>query len=145
MNNKEFQEWEKQIEEAKKNNNNLFVEFKNYLKTKSLKPNTIKNHIDNVEFFANDFLLRYEIIPVEKGLLEIGSFLGDFFIRKASWASKYTIQENIASFKKFYTFLYEIGEISKNELNEMKELIKDEKANWLEEVENYWNNIEDNW
>jgi len=99
MNEQEYKEWEKQIEKAKKHNNSLLIEFKRYLKTKSLKSNTIKNHIDNVEFFANDFLLRYEIIPIEKGFLGIGSFLGDFFIRKASWASKYTIQENIASLK----------------------------------------------
>ena len=145
MNDKDYQEWERQVEEAKKHNNRILIEFENYLKTKLLKPNTIKNHIDNVEFYANDFLLRYEIIPIEKGFLEIGSFLGDFFIRKASWASKYTIKENIASFKKFYTFLNETGEISKNELNEMKELIKEEKADWIEEVENYWNNIENDW
>ena len=145
MNDKEYKEWERQIEKAKKHNNKLLIEFEKYLKTKSLKSNTIKNHIDNVEFYANDFLLRYEIILVENGILEIGSFLGDFFIRKASWASKYTIQENIASFKKFYIFLNEIGKVSKNELNEMKELIKDEKSDWIEEVENYWDNIEDNW
>jgi len=145
MNDKEYKEWERQIEEAKTHNNKLLIEFENHLKTKSLKTNTIKNHIDNVEFYANDFLLRYEIIPVEKGILQIGSFLGDFFIRKASWASKYTIQENIASFKKFYSFLNEIGKVSKIELAEMKELIKDEKSDWIEEVENYWDNIENDW
>jgi UDP-N-acetylglucosamine pyrophosphorylase len=145
MNDKEYKEWERQIEEAKTHNNKLLIEFENHLKTKSLKTNTIKNHIDNVKFYANDFLLRYEIIPVEKGILQIGSFLGDFFIRKASWASKYTIQENIASFKKFYSFLNEIGKVSKIELAEMKELIKDEKSDWIEEVENYWDNIENDW
>lgn len=145
MNDKEYKEWERQIEKAKTHNNRLLIEFEKYLKTKSFKSNTIKNHIDNVEFYANDFLLRYEIIPVEKGILQIGSFLGDFFIRKASWASKYTIQENIASFKKFYTFLNEIGKVSEIELNEMKELIKDEKSDWMEEVENYWDNIENDW
>ena len=145
MNDKEYKEWERQIEEAKTHNNKLLIEFENHLKTKSLKTNTIKNHIDNVEFYANDFLLRYEIIPVEKGILQIGSFLGDFFIRKASWASKYTIQENCASFKKFYSFLNEIGKVSKIELAEMKELIKDEKSDWIEEVENYWDNIENDW
>lgn len=145
MNDKEYKEWERQIEEAKTHNNKLLIEFENHLKTKSLKTNTIKNHIDNVEFYANDFLLRYEIIPVEKGILQIGSFLGDFFIRKASWASKYTIQENIASFKKFYSFLNEIGKVSKIELAEMKELIKDEKSDWIEGVENYWDNIENDW
>lgn len=145
MNDKEYSEWERQIEEVKKNNNRILIEFEKYLKSKPLKSNTIKNHIYNIEFFANDYLLRYEIIPVEKGFLEIGDFLGDFFIRKASWASKYTVQENIASFKKFYAFLNEIGKISKIELNEMRELIKDEKEDWLSEVEDYWDNLEDNW
>ncbi len=145
MNDKEYKEWERQIEEAKTHNNKLLSEFKNHLETKSLKSNTIKNHINNIEFYANDFLLRYEIIPVEKGILQIGSFLGDFFIRKASWASKYTIQENIASFKKFYSFLNEIGMVSEIELAEMKELIKDEKSDWIKEVESYWDNIENDW
>ncbi|MEA1973176.1 MAG: recombinase, partial [Candidatus Cloacimonadota bacterium] len=131
-------EWERQIEEAKKHNNKLLIEFEKHLKTKSLKSKTIKNHTDNVEFYANGFLLRYEIIPVEKGILRIGDYLGDFFIRTASWASKYTIQENIASFKKFYSFLNKNGKVSNNKLAEMKELIKDEKSDWIEEVENYW-------
>lgn len=126
-------------------NNKFLIEFRKYLKTKSLKTNTIKAHVYNIEFYANDFLLRNEIIPVEKGILEIGSFLGGFFIRKAIWASKYTIQENIASFKKFYTFLYEIGKVSIIELNQMKELIKEEKSDWIEEIDSYWGNLENNW
>jgi len=143
MNDKEFKEWELQVEIVKKNNNKLLFEFEEYLKVKSLKAKTINNHVFNIELFANEYLLRYSIIPVEKGFLEIGSFLGDYFIRKTSWASKYSINENIASFKKFYTFLNEKGEVSKEELSEMKELIKDEKEDWLEEVDSYWNDIED--
>ena len=145
MKDKEYQEWERQIEETKKSNNQLLVEFEKYLKTKSLKSNTIKNHISNIEFYANDFLLYYEIIPIERGFLEIGGFLGDFFIRKASWSSKYTIQENIASFKKFYTFLNEMGKISKDELNEMKEIIKNRKTHWIAEVESYWGDSNNDW
>ncbi len=145
MTDKEFKDWETQVEKTKKNNNKLLIVFEEWLKGKSLKPNTIKNHVFNVEFFANDFLLGYEIIPVEEGSFEIGSFLGDYFIRKTSWASKSSIQENIASFKKFYTFLNEIGKVSTQELNEMKELIKIEKADWIKAVEDYWKNIEANW
>ena len=104
-----------------------------------------ENHINNVEFYANDFLLQDEIIPVEEGALMTGSFSGDFFIRKTSWASQYTIQENIASFRKFYTFLNEIGQVSDSELNEMNELIKKEKSEWIEEVINYWDDIENDW
>lgn len=145
MDDNEYNEWKKQIKEAEKVNYEILNEFENYLKSKSLKTSTIKKHVSNVDFFANNYLLRYEIIPIEKGIPEIGSFLGDYFIRKSSWASKYTIQENVASFNKFYSFLNEINKISKNELNELKQLIKDEKSYWIEEVENYWNNIESDW
>ena len=137
----EFKEWEKQVEIAKKHNEDLLIEFQQWLENKSLKPKTINGHLDNMRFYANEYLLRYDIIPIEKGSTEIGNFLGDFFIRKTSWASKYTIQENIASFKKLYTFLCENGNTSKSDLNEMKELIKDEKSDWIEEVEQYWNDL----
>lgn len=145
MEDKKYKEWESKIEKIKKHNNKLLIEFNKWLNKKPLKPKTIKNHIDNIEFYANNFLLCYEIIPIEEGALEIGCFLGDHFIRKTCWASKYTIQENIASFKKFYTFLNEIGKISSDELLEMKELIKEEKTDWIEEVENYWDNIKEDW
>jgi len=145
MEDKEYKEWENQIEKVKKHNNKLLIEFEKWLKKKSLKINTIKDHIVNIEFYANDFLLLYEIIQIERGALEIGNFLGDYFTRKTSWAIKYIIKENIASFKKFYTFLNEIGKVSTNELKEMKELIKEEKTNWIEEVQNYWHNIEGDW
>jgi len=145
MNDKAYKDWEMKLQELEKHNDRLLKVFTKHLKTKSLKPKTIKTHTDNLEFFANDFLLRYEIIPIEKGFSKIGTFLGDYFIRKTSWSSKYTIQENIASFNKFYTFLNEIGEISDIELKEMKEMIRDEKADWIEEVESYWDSIEDDW
>ena len=143
MTDKEYKEWEVALEKSEKRNNNLLIEFKEYLTKKGLSQKTIDNHILNIEFFANGFLLRYDIIPIEEGFSEIGSFLGDYFIRKSSWASKYTIQENIASFKKFYTFLNEKGMVTNDELSEMKMLIKDEKQAWIEEVEWYWNNLLD--
>jgi len=140
MNDKEYKKWEKQVAEAKKSNKELLVGFEKWLKEKSLKPNTISNHVGNIDFYADAFLLRYDVILAENGALEIGMFLGDYFIRKVMWASKYTIQENIASLKKFYTFLNEIGKTSDNDLKAMKQLIKEEKSEWLEEVESYWNN-----
>lgn len=72
MDDKENKEWIIRIEKAKEHNNELLIEFRNWLKKKSLKPDTIENHINNIEFYANNFLLRYEIIQIEKGFLEIG-------------------------------------------------------------------------
>ena len=145
MTDESYKDWEKSIENSKNFNNGLLQDFEKWLKDKNLKPKTISSHVGNIDFYINNFLLRYDIIPAEKGALEIGSFLGDYFIRKTSWASKYTIQENIASFKKFYTYLNENKKVSDDELKEMKELIKDEKQYWIENVDDYWNNIDLDW
>ncbi len=45
-------------------------------------------------------LVRHDVTPVEDGALNISPFLGDYFIRKAMWASKEAIKEYIASFTK---------------------------------------------
>ena len=142
MNDKEYREWETKVEATRKINNLLLSDFEKWLKSKNLKAKTLKNHHSNIDFFINNYLLHYEIISAKAGTIEIGGFLGDYFIRKTSWASKYTIQENIASFKKFYKFLNEIGELPDKELVEMNELIKYEKDYWIEEVESYYSNID---
>jgi hypothetical protein len=69
--------------------------------------------VDNVGFYINEFLLQDDddLISPEDGLSHIGWFLGDWFIRKAMWASKTSIKGNAASFKKFYAFLLEQGRI----------------------------------
>lgn len=64
------------------------------------------------------------------------------------WASVTSIKENITSFKKFYQFMYENGEISKNDLFELKEEIKNCKDEWLENIRMYDNpniDLDDIW
>lgn len=141
MNNKEYQEWLKKVKEIEEHNEKVLIEFQEYLEKKSLSPKTINKHVDNMRFYANDFLLRYDLTPIEQGSDEIGSFLGDYFIRKTSWASKYTIQDNATGFIKLYTFLHEKGSITKEELMDMKEMIKEKKPYWIGEVERYWDDI----
>ncbi len=142
MKNKDYQADEKRLKKRENHNNRLIAKFKDYLEKKSLKPKTIGKHIFNIKFFANNYLLYYDDSAIEEGFLGIGSFLGYYFIRKTNWSSKSTILENITSIKKFYTFMQEIGKISKEDLDELKESIKDGKEDWLEEMENYMNNIE---
>lgn len=92
------------------------------------------NAVGNVDFFINDYLLYYEPISAKNGSSQVGCFLGDWFIRKAIWASVTSVRENIASFKKFYKFMFEIGEISKGDLVELEEEIKECKEDWLENL-----------
>ena len=84
-----------------------------------------------MDFYANNYLLRYEVIPVEKGATQIRGFLGDYFIRNTCWGSRNTIKENIGSFKKFYAYLNEMGQTSNDDFGMMKKTIKEEKEDWF--------------
>ena len=53
------------------------------------------------------------------------------------WASKSSIKGNATSLKKFYTFLLEKGLIEKDDLQELKEIIKEKMDEWLATLERY--------
>ena len=143
MKDKELEDWEKEIKAIRAENKILIDEFEIWLKGKNLKSKTINSHTSNIDFYVNEFLLHYDAVKAKDGADLIGSFLGDFFIRKTTWASKYTIKENIASLKKFYNFMTETGRIPKENLSEMISIIKDESEDWITEVATYWDDIEE--
>jgi hypothetical protein len=87
-------------------NKKLLSEFKIWLQSSNLSEKTINNHISNISFYINEYLLYYEEpIKAQDGIGDVSMFLGDWFIRKAMWASKAHIKSNAASIIKFYTFL----------------------------------------
>jgi len=104
---------------------------------KNLKDKTIQRHIDNIDFYINEFLLYEDAVEAKKGAGEVGMFLGYWFIRKAAWASAASIKSNAASLKKFYTFLNEIGRTKKDDLEYLKEKIKEEMPEWLATLKRY--------
>lgn len=131
----EYEIYQEQCKIIKEGNIKLLLEFETYLVNSGLAKKTIKNHVSNVEFYINEYLLYEEPQKPESGTNQIGWFLGDWFIRKAMWASKESIKRNAASLKKFYTFMEEQGLIEMEVLNELKEIIKYEMKEWLDSVE----------
>ncbi|MCF6777617.1 site-specific integrase [Thiotrichales bacterium 19X7-9] len=107
--------------------------FKNHLTQEGLAPKTIKNHIQNLEFF-----LKYLNRDIEntKNLTQIcaDDLIGffEFFSEKAMWASEAQARSNISSFKKLFKWLYEGEKINKEEYTDFKELVKSEKEYWIE-------------
>ena len=85
------------------------------------------------------------MIEAKDGALEIGGFLGDWFIRKAAWSSQAHIKANAASIKKIYTFLLEKGEIDKTELAELKVIIKENMPDWLDNISEYLDDDDWDW
>ena len=123
---REYEDYELQVKGIREQNEAVLQDFKVWLIQKGLAAKTIKQHYENIDFYINHFLV-YEIpkLPAE-GVDEISYFLGYWFVRKAMWSSEYNIKSNVASLKKFYVFLQERGEVSAEEVQELKETIKEE-------------------
>jgi len=134
-----YEKYESDCKKIRIANQHVIDEFQKYLKAKKLSDKTIDKHVSNVDFYINDFLLYEEPLKPHEGVDKLGHFLGFWFIRKALWASVTSIKENISSLKHFYTYLHQTGEVSLEELHEMKQVIKENKDEWLETLKAYDN------
>ncbi len=133
----DYEKYEKECDEIKKENKKLISDFEKWLSDKKLSSKVKKKHVSNAEFYINEFLLYEDAIPAKNGAHRIGMFLGYWFIKKALWASRTSIKENAASLKKFYQFMYEQGEISENDLLFLKNSIKEGMPEWLATLDRY--------
>jgi site-specific recombinase XerD len=133
-----YQEYELACQQEKERNSQLLEQFATWLKAKQLTQKTIDNHLTNVDFYINEFLL-YEspITEAEEGITMLDMYFGYWFIKKAMWASASSMKSNAASLKKFYSFLHEQGLISKEALTDLKETIKENMSEWLATLSRY--------
>lgn len=135
----DYEQYEADCEKIRTVNKQLLTEFEDWLESSGLSPKTIRNHINNIDFYINQYLLYEDAVEAPDGVSggNVGMFLGYWFIKKAMWASKSSIKGNATSLKKFYTFLLEKGLIDKDDLQELKETIKEGMDEWLATVERY--------
>jgi len=130
-----YERYEESCKKIRKANKRLLDEFGAWLKSSGLAEKTVNNHISNADFYINEYLLYEDATTEAKdGIHAVDMFLGDWFIRKAMWASKSSIKGNAASLKKFYTFLLDKGLIDKEDLVDLKQVIKEEMPEWLESL-----------
>ncbi|MCI5122936.1 MAG: recombinase [Candidatus Electrothrix sp. AR5] len=142
----DYEKYEEDCKKIRKANEDLLDEFEAWLKSSGLSKKTIKNHLENIDFYLNEYLLYEDAIEAKDGASDVGMFLGYWFIRKAMWASKSSIKSNAASLKKFYTFMHEKGLIDKEELMDLKQMIKEDMPEWLENMGRHDDpSIEDVW
>ena len=139
----QYEEDCKRIREA---NERLLNDFGAWLKLSCLSEKTINNHISNIDFYINEYLLYEDATEAKDGVNAVGMFLGYWFIRKAMWASPWSIRGNAASIKKFYAFLQEKGLIDKEDLNDLEKEIKEDMPEWLATIARYdVPSVEDAW
>jgi intergrase/recombinase len=133
----DYEKYEADCQRIRKANQKLLTDFESWLKSSGLSEKTIRNHLSNIDFYINEYLLYEDAVEAKEGVYTVSTFLGYWFIKKAMWASKSSIKANATSLKKFYSFLLEKGLIEPDDLKELKETIKEEMSEWLSTLERY--------
>jgi site-specific recombinase XerD len=140
----DYYEWEKQVKQQREENRKLLQNFSDWLSAKGLSEKTINKHVTNIDFYINEFLLYEDVKTPAEGIIEIDKFLGYWFIRKAMWATRTSINDYCAGFKKFYKFMLEKEIVTKDDYQEMLEEIKENREEWLATLQRF-DDPEDIW
>ena len=133
----DYEEMERQTKEIMKTNETYLKLFKDSLKKAGLSDKVIRNHVDNVKFYLNDYLNYEEPTEMPDGTFMISDYLGYWFIRKCMWSTPSSIKSTAASLKKFYKLMVELGYVEKEAYTEMCEIIKEEMDEWVSTCREY--------
>ena len=133
----DYDEYLEQCEKVKEENAKYLALFEKDLQEAGLSPKTISNHVSNVEFYINEYLLYEEPRPMEDGAYALDSFLGYWFIRKCMWSTPASIKSNAASMKKFYKCMLTHGKVSKDAYDQLCSDIKENMEQWQEDCAQY--------
>jgi site-specific recombinase XerD len=133
----DYEQYEIECERIRESNGKLLADFEDWLRESNLADQTISRHVENIDFYINEYLLYEDAVEPQDGVSDVSMFLGYWFIRKAMWASASSIKSNAASLKKFYTFLHDRGAVSQDDLDSLKETIKEEMPEWLATLARY--------
>lgn len=133
------EEYDEELEEEKQYERNaaLVDRFAVYLLDKKVSQKTVNKHCSSILFYGNDYLVGYEGMDLAEDYSAISPFLDSWFIRKCMWANEKSIKEYITSFKKFYAWMDEAGELDEGDYKGLLQLIKEEKQGWIDRVKKY--------
>ncbi|MCP4423342.1 MAG: site-specific integrase [Chloroflexi bacterium] len=137
-------DYDEQVELIEAENEPILSAFEQWLAAKGLSAKTIRNHVENIAFFA-EYLVYYDplepLIEADSG--DIASFCGNWFPRKAMWASASSARANMASFRKFAAFMVEAKHWDKEQEQEIRETLKEGKEEFIETAESYYDRYDD--
>ncbi len=128
--------YDAQVQAIRAYNQPILDDFRAWLEQSGLAEKTVRNHVDNIDFFT-EYLVYQE--PLEKldevDGSDVWMFLGDWFPRKAMWASESSVKSNMASFKKFFQWMGETGRVSPETLDDVLSTLKEGRDEFLEAAE----------
>ncbi|NKQ34945.1 MAG: integrase [Chloroflexi bacterium] len=139
-------DYDEQVEAIQEENEPILAAFEQWLADKGLVKKTIHRHMENVAFFA-EYLTYYEPLqPLDEAdEVDFGSFCGNWFPRKAMWASANSAKSNLASFRKFTSFMEEAGYWDAKHAQAIRDDLKENKEEYIETAETYYDRYSDDW
>jgi site-specific recombinase XerD len=142
----DYEKYEEDCKKIRKANEHLLTNYEVWLKSSGLSEKTISNHLSNIDFYINEYLLYEDATEAKDGVDAVSMFLGYWFIKKTMWASQSSIKGNATSLKKFYTFMHEKSLIDIEDLIDLKQTINEDMPEWLATLSRYDDpSIEDVW
>jgi hypothetical protein len=122
-----------------KDTERLIKQFYDYLRAeKGLSEETASAHAYQIAFFATHYLRDYEGKSILNASgIDVESYLGDWYIRKVLNSTKSDVRSILAAFKKFFKFLYERGEIDKEQLEDIHSACEDPQK-YIRRFETYF-------
>ncbi len=129
-------DYDAQVDAMQKHNAPILASFHTSLAQAGLARKTVKNHVDNIDFFT-EYLVYYEPLKrldeADEG--DISAFLLDWFPRKALWASVSNTKQYLASFKKFFQWMGDTQRISSDVVEDVLTTLKEEREDFLDAVD----------
>ncbi len=128
--------YEQRVHAIQRANQPILDGFERSLKQAGLSEQTIKAHVDNMRFFARYLLLyAYSLRRLDEATEgNVYDFLEDWFPRKALWASVSSMKVYLASFKKFFTWMGEVGLVAPETVEDVRSTLKDSRNLFLRKV-----------
>ena len=132
----EYEKYEKECEKIREENTEYLRLFAEDLKGK-VSEKTAQRHVENADFFINEYLLREDANPIQKGITKANSFFGSFYIRKCMWSTPGNLKSTAASIKKFYKCMMEHGKIDHEDYEFLCAEIMEGLPFWQEDCARY--------
>jgi site-specific recombinase XerD len=128
--------YEQRVHAIQRANQPILDGFERSLKQAGLSEQTIRDHVDNIRFFARYLLLYASSLRRLDEATEgaVYDFLEDWFPRKALWASVSSMKVDLASFKKFFTWMGETGLVAPETVEDVLSTLKDSRNRFLRKV-----------
>jgi site-specific recombinase XerD len=128
--------YEQRVQAIQRANQPILDGFERWLKQAGLSEQTIKAHVENMRFFARYLLLyAYSLRRLDEATEgNVYDFLEDWFPRKALWASVSSMKVYLASFKKFFQWMGEVGLVAPQTVEDVRSTLKDSRNFFLRKV-----------